>query len=270
MKRVITILAILTGLTAQTVSAQEYSWTNLPVANEPSFRTDTFNIRDYGAKDDGISLNTKNINGAITECSQKGGGVVLVPGGIWLTGPIEMKSNVNLHIVRGAILLFTKDFNQYALVEGVFEGKRSARNQSPVYGNNLTNVAITGEGVVDGNGDVWRMVGKDRLTEAEWKIKIASGGLVSKDGKLWFPSARTKLAFEEKRGATMEPGQTLKDFEELLPQAIFIRIHHSYIINKKSIRKYIRGEGGQVVMSNGRTLDVARRKKEEFLKAIGA
>src|SRR5215831_8111971 len=59
------------------------------------------------------------------------------------------------------------------------------------------------------------MVGKDRLTEAEWKIKIASGGLVSKDGKLWFPSARTKLAFEEKRGATMEPGQTLKDFEDI-------------------------------------------------------
>jgi two-component system, LytTR family, response regulator len=63
--------------------------------------------------------------------------------------------------------------------------------------------------------------------------------------------------------------KTLKDFEELLPPAIFIRIHHSHIVNKNAVEKYIRGEGGQVVMSNGATLDVARRKKEEFMKAIG-
>jgi two-component system, LytTR family, response regulator len=63
--------------------------------------------------------------------------------------------------------------------------------------------------------------------------------------------------------------KTLKDFEDLLPQQIFVRIHHSHIINKNHVQKYIRGEGGQVVMSNGKTLDVARRKKEEFMKAIG-
>lgn len=63
--------------------------------------------------------------------------------------------------------------------------------------------------------------------------------------------------------------KTLKDFEELLPASIFIRIHHSYIINKNLVEKYIKGEGGQVVMKNGIVLDVARRKKEEFIKAIG-
>lgn len=63
--------------------------------------------------------------------------------------------------------------------------------------------------------------------------------------------------------------KTLKDFEELLPPAIFIRIHHSYIINKNLVEKYIKGEGGQVVMKTGIVLDVARRKKEEFMKAIG-
>ncbi len=62
--------------------------------------------------------------------------------------------------------------------------------------------------------------------------------------------------------------KTLKDFEELLPAGTFIRIHHSYIININCIEKYIKGEGGQVVMKNGAVLDVARRKKEEFLKAI--
>jgi two-component system LytT family response regulator len=63
--------------------------------------------------------------------------------------------------------------------------------------------------------------------------------------------------------------RTLKDFEDMLPPEIFLRIHNSYIINKNFAEKYIRGEGGQVVLSNGVTLDVAKRKKHEFLKAIG-
>ena len=63
--------------------------------------------------------------------------------------------------------------------------------------------------------------------------------------------------------------KTLKDFEELLPTSLFIRIHHSFIININCIEKYIKGEGGQVLMKNGATLDVARRKKEEFIKIIG-
>ena len=64
--------------------------------------------------------------------------------------------------------------------------------------------------------------------------------------------------------------KTLKDFEELLPSSIFVRIHHSYLINKNGVEKYIKGEGGQVVMKNGIILDVARRKKEEFMRAIGS
>jgi two-component system, LytTR family, response regulator len=63
--------------------------------------------------------------------------------------------------------------------------------------------------------------------------------------------------------------RSLKDFEELLTASIFLRIHHSYIINKNFLEKYIKGEGGQVVLRNGITLDVSKRKKTEFLKAIG-
>jgi two-component system, LytTR family, response regulator len=72
-----------------------------------------------------------------------------------------------------------------------------------------------------------------------------------------------------KEGHKITVSKTLKDFEELLPQQLFIRIHHSHIINRNHIQKYIRGEGGQVIMTNGKILDVARRKKEEFLKVIG-
>lgn len=63
--------------------------------------------------------------------------------------------------------------------------------------------------------------------------------------------------------------RTLKDFEDLLPADIFIRIHHSSIVNKFFVDKYIRGEGGQVVMRNGNVLDVSKRKKSDFLQAIG-
>jgi two-component system LytT family response regulator len=62
---------------------------------------------------------------------------------------------------------------------------------------------------------------------------------------------------------------TLKDYEDMLPEDIFLRIHNSYIINKNFAEKYIRGDGGQVVLSNGIYLEVSKRKKSEFLKAIG-
>lgn len=63
--------------------------------------------------------------------------------------------------------------------------------------------------------------------------------------------------------------RTLKEYEDMLPAEIFLRIHNSYIINKNFAEKYIRGDGGQVVLSNGVMLDVSKRKKSGFLKAIG-
>ncbi|HEU4607346.1 MAG TPA: LytTR family DNA-binding domain-containing protein [Chitinophagaceae bacterium] len=63
--------------------------------------------------------------------------------------------------------------------------------------------------------------------------------------------------------------RTLKEFEEMLPSDPFVRIHHSTIVNKQYVEKYIRGDGGQVVMRHGRVLDVSKRRKTEFLQAIG-
>ena len=63
--------------------------------------------------------------------------------------------------------------------------------------------------------------------------------------------------------------KTLKEFEELLPEDIFFRTHHSHLINLNFIKRYIKGDGGQIELQNGSFVDVSRRKKEEFLKAIG-
>jgi len=141
--------------------------------------------------------------------------VVFVPAGSWLTGPLVLKSNVNLHIARGALLQFTDDFSQYPLVEGNWEGRPAVRNQSPISGKNLQNIAVTGSGIIDGNGDAWRMVSKDKFTESEWKRLVASGGLLSEDGRLWYPSEKSLKGSRTKNAGMLEPGKTTNDYEDI-------------------------------------------------------
>ena len=212
MRSIWTTIALFAALTA---SAQDYSWTSLPVIHRPEFRKDTFSVVKYGAVADGITLNTRAINTAIEACSKKGGGVVLVPAGLWATGPIVLKSGVNLHIDRAAILQFTADKDQYPIVAGNWEGHPAARCQSPISATDAENIAITGGGVVDGNGDSWRWIAKDRLSEAEWRTKLASGGIVTEDGKTWFPSAQSLKGYKTRDAGVLKPGMTVSDFQDI-------------------------------------------------------
>ena len=182
---------------------------NLPQITAPKFRKDSFDIKKYGARPDGSFLNTKAINDAIDACSKKGGGVVVVPAGLWLTGPIVLKSNVNLHLAVGSTLLFTKDFDQYPLVKANWEGLPQMRNQSPISATNATNIAITGRGIIDGNGDAWRMVKKDKLNETQWKKLVNSGGVLSEDKKTWYPSEKSV-----KGSKLSNPGAISQDKDE--------------------------------------------------------
>jgi polygalacturonase len=163
----------------------------LPVILTPKFKKDTSNIVKFGAIPDGQSLNTKSIQAAIDFQNKKGGGVVLIPAGLWLTGPIVLKSNINLRLATGSTLLFTKDFHEYPLVKANWEGLPQMRNQSPLSATGAANIAITGKGIIDGNGDAWRMVKKDKLNETQWKKLVASGGLLSDDKKTWYPSEKS-------------------------------------------------------------------------------
>ena len=176
---------LLLAFVSYCVSAQ-----TLPQVQLPVLKKTVFNILNYGAKPDGNSLNTKSINDAINDCNKKGGGIVMVPNGLWLTGPIVLKSNVNLNLAAGATLLFTRDFDQFPLVKGNWEGIPQMRNQSPISATGATNIAITGKGIIDGNGDAWRSVKKDKLNETQWKKLVASGGLLSDDGKTWYPTEK--------------------------------------------------------------------------------
>lgn len=207
-----TVLAYLILLFGSVTMVQSQT---LPVIQQVKFKKDTTSIVAFGAKGDGLTLNTASINKAITSVSQKGGGVVLIPSGLWLTGPLELKSNVNLHLKRDAIIQFTDDFNQYKLVEGNWEGQPAWRNQSPISGTNLVNIAITGTGIIDGNGGAWRMVKKDKLTETQWQKLVSSGGSVSEDGKIWYPSLKTVKGSKTKNAGVIVPGKTAADYEDI-------------------------------------------------------
>jgi polygalacturonase len=161
----------------------------MPVIKSPVFKKDTVSIAKYGAISDGFTLNTRAINTTIDALNKKGGGIVLVPSGLWLTGPIVLKSNINLHLAAGAFLLFTDDQDEYPLVKGNWEGIPQMRNQSPISAEGATNIGITGKGIIDGNGDGWRAVKKDKLNESQWKKLISGPGIVSEDGKTYYPSA---------------------------------------------------------------------------------
>lgn len=160
----------------------------LPVILAPKFKKDTISITKFGAVADGYTLNTKSINAAIDVLHKKGGGVVMVPAGLWLTGPVVIKSDINLYLATGATLLFTNDKTQYPLITANWEGLPQMKNQSPISATGAANIGITGKGIIDGNGDVWRAVKIDKLTESQWKKKLASGGVLSDDKKTWYPS----------------------------------------------------------------------------------
>ncbi|MEO6682310.1 MAG: LytTR family DNA-binding domain-containing protein [Ginsengibacter sp.] len=130
-------------------------------------------------------------------------------------------------------------------------------------------------------------INKLQFSETEKKLEVLNQNLSEKNSfnKIAISTQNSLLLFEVNDIIYLEANRnyttlyfkdqpkliaskTLKDFEELLPSAIFFRIHHSYIININFIKKYIKGEGGQIELQNGTCLDVSRRKKEAFLKLL--
>lgn len=159
----------------------------MPEVVRPSFPDYEANIRDFGALSDGVTLNTEAINKAIKAVHSKGGGKVIIPQGLWLTGPIVLLSNVNLYTEKNALIVFSGDKALYPVIDASFEGLNTKRCQSPISAMSAENIAITGFGVFDGGGDQWRPVKKDKMTERQWANLLNSGGVVDEKGKIWYP-----------------------------------------------------------------------------------
>jgi len=187
----------------------------MPRVKEPVIPANSATITDFGAKGDGQVLCTKAFADAIDAVSKKGGGRVIIPRGTWFTGPITLKSNIELYTEPGALVIFSTDKSMYPLVETNFEGYNTYRCMSPVNGRNLENIAITGKGVFDGSGEAWRAVKKEKLTDSQWKKLISSGGILSENGKTWYPSQQF---INGERVAEMNVPRSLKtkaEFEQI-------------------------------------------------------
>lgn len=123
---------------------------------EPKFNDLTVSVLDFGAVADNKTDASEAINDAIKHVSENGGGKVVVPAGTYFSKPITMLSNVNLHMEKGARINFTDDIQDF--LPAVFtriEGIRCYSLRPLIYGSDLENVAITGEGIFNGNGKIW-------------------------------------------------------------------------------------------------------------------
>lgn len=154
-------------------------------------------IADFGGVADAVTKNTDAFAKAMAHLASKGGGRLIVPKGIWYTGPIEFESNVELHLEAGALILFSGDLADYPIVDSSFEGVSAKRCQSPLSAHGKKNIAITGQGTINGNGDKWRPVKKAKMTAAQWAERTRTGA-VGKKGDIWYPNDRVREVSEDK------------------------------------------------------------------------
>lgn len=230
-KRICLGLAILAGgalsLSAQNQVSENYEfeevYKSLPFQMEkvkrPVFPNNALSITDFGGKGDGQTLNTQAFAAAIDALANKGGGTLNVPSGIWYTGPIYFKNNINLHLDEGAVILFSSNFDDYKLIRTSFEGLDTYRCESPLMGRNLSNIAITGSGTIDGNGNAWRPVKKEKMTNSQWKELLKKGGVLNEKKDYWFPTESsykgymgTTGNFNVPQDQSIEGLKSVKDF----------------------------------------------------------
>lgn len=177
----------------------------------PSIPDLTANLIDFGGNGNGIDSNTEAFKKAIDYLHEKGGGHLIVPAGIWFTGPIELKSHIDLHVTPNAVILFDSNRDLYPIISTSFEGLDTKRCESPIHADGATDISITGGGVIDGNGQDWRACKKSKLTSSQWKNLLKKGGYVDEEKMCWYPS---EAYFKAEKMSNMNvPPSTLTDAE---------------------------------------------------------
>ena len=162
-------------------------YASLPVdiqpVRRPAIPDNEISLKDVGGVADGITLNTEAFERGISKLSKQGGGRLTVPEGIWLTGPIMLKDNIELHLQKNAIVVFSPDKSLY-----LDKNPKASRAYGCIRASKRKNIAITGSGILDGNGEHWRPVKRSKVSDVEWRHYHDVVGGVDKDkGQLFYP-----------------------------------------------------------------------------------
>ena len=190
-------LSVLALLSVVAVAQNPYDkyYTDLPCAVEhvqPVVIPDyTVMLTDFGAVGDGVTDNTEAFANAMKHIKKQGGGHLIVPDGKWLTGPVKLVSNLDLHLADNAVILGSTNKELYVQAsDSLRDGSKKCH--ALIYGSKLENVAITGHGTIDGQGIYWRPVKQKKVTEDIWNEVLSMGGITKQDGnsknwKIWYP-----------------------------------------------------------------------------------
>lgn len=169
----------------ETWGEENESNTAFPRAELPLIPNRRVSLMQYGAQEGVGGKNTEAFRRAVDDLAFMGGGVLVVPPGMWVTGPVRLRSHIELHLERGAYVVFSYDREEFPLTVTNYEGTPRIRAISPVSAQDEEDVAITGEGILDGNGEAWRPVKQSKLTPSQWSFLTRTGVT---DGGMWFPS----------------------------------------------------------------------------------
>lgn len=191
----------------------DYLYESLPFemgrVHRPEIPSRTVLLTDFGGIGDGCFMNAQAFADAISSLEEQGGGHLIVPAGVWRTGPIELKSCIDLHINHEAIIVFDPSRELYPVIRTSFEGLDTRRCESPIHADGVHDISITGGGVIDGNGEYWRMVKKSKMNSSQWKSQLEKGGILSEDGKTWYPDEGFVIAM--KNANMNDPDPSLPD-----------------------------------------------------------
>ncbi len=186
-----TLFLLLFCLLAMTKAmAQDYSsyYQNLPVdmptVTAPTIPDNTVNIKDFGGVGDGVTLNTEAFAKAISALKEMGGGHLVVPAGLWISGLIAFVDNMDLHLEKNAIIMASSDKSLFIKER---DGQKENRCTPMITADKCKNISITGEGTIDGNGAMWRPVKRSKTSDMEWNEFLYMGGTQAEEGQLWFP-----------------------------------------------------------------------------------
>ena len=182
--RKLCLAGILISLFAGMAWAGPYEkyYQNLPVPmNEPMLPTIpeyTVQLTDFGGVGDGVTDNTEAFTKAISALNKKGGGHLVVTAGIFVTGPIVLKDRIDLHLERNAMILLTPDREKHL---------KNGKAQPGISASKRSDISITGQGIIDGNGEWWRGVKRSKVSDTEWNAYKQMGGTITPKGDLWYP-----------------------------------------------------------------------------------